>query len=141
MPLYHYTCEHAYSQIGEEGHLVPAINLADRTGRIQLMRDPVARLTSQIVWLTTMERPSRFGLGLTSVSLCCDRTRYRYRVTEEETLIKSWSDVRVDWPQTVVGALEALSGCKPLTWWLSRGPVAVEFAPPIRRRSHARVSP
>lgn len=127
MPLYHYTCRHAAEKIGESGHLLPAIRLASRPDRIKLMRDSIGRMTGQVVWLTTQESPTRWSLGLTSFSLCCDRTEIRYRVTEERVLIESWHDKRIDWPQRVVSELESLPGCLPLGWWISRGPVAVEL--------------
>lgn len=136
MSLYHFTCDHAYAKIGEAGQLLPAINLARKADRLAIMRDTNSRMTSQVVWMTTAHRPSRWELGLTRFLTCCDRMQHRYRVTEELVLMRPWSDVRLDWPRSVVVELEMDPRCLPASWWVSRGPVSVEYSPiPSRQRA------
>lgn len=64
--LYHYTCrEHGAPGIQRSGTLRPR---------------PHPLLNRYLVWLTDLETPDRWALGLTSITLCCDRTQARVTV-------------------------------------------------------------
>lgn len=133
MPLYHYTCDHHAEAIIESGVLKPAVLLATPAQKRYLARDIVPRWTSQVIWLTTLESVvwiNRCALGLTSESMVhCDRTRHRFKVTEERAVIEPWTMVRPHWPADVVQGLERMPGCKPSAWWVARGPLTCEYAP------------
>jgi hypothetical protein len=96
-------------------------------------------MVSQVVWLTTLEHLTPFnvnqcGLGMARMAELtgqkqCDRTQHRWQITEDEVPIMAWSDVRDAWPTTVVQELESLHGCRPETWYLSRGPLHARYSP------------
>lgn len=64
--LYHYTCD---------DHGAPGIV---RTGRLLPMWHPLLR--RKLVWLTDLDTPDRYALGLDVARLRCDRTRYRVTI-------------------------------------------------------------
>jgi hypothetical protein len=75
--LYHYTCEHAARELGYRGMLRPNVHpLLDG---------------ARLVWLTDMDVPDRFGLGLTSDSLSCDRLNFRYVAVDVNDAVR-WPD-------------------------------------------------
>lgn len=75
-----------------------------------------------LLWLTDLPKPDRAILGLTSHTLLCDRTEYRFTV--EEGAMLRW----VDWcrtnrvPRVLRDSLEG-PGTKPLHWWVATEPV------------------
>lgn len=108
--LYHYTCDHGHNLI--RGTVVPA----DILGRYANDGPHI------YAWFTDLAHPNRDALGLTSRILTCDRTRWRYRVTDARDLIH-WTHVRRDHPWSEV--LESAPGARPMHWWVSRHPVPV----------------
>lgn len=102
--LWHYTCEHSRSRIGEEGWLQP--------------------FASGLVWLTDLDVPVREALGLTSMLLTCDRTTYRYRVLDPSIGVP-WTKVRRDFPAEHRDELESAPGAMPMHWFVSALPVHV----------------
>lgn len=114
MTLYHYTCEHRYAQIGDPGTLLPAYRLADTLE---------GWWPSRFVWLTDLSVPDRYALGLDTGRGACDRTGYRYRVTDE-TGVRAWTDVRRGLIR-VRSVLEDVPGVRLRHWFVSTLPVPV----------------
>lgn len=113
MTLYHYTCDHGYAALGDAGNLVPAYDLApDRLEQWWPAR---------LVWLTDLAVPDRDALGLTRRIARCDRTAYRYRVTDEAD-VSPWIRVRRSFPAE---ELEWQAGVRPRHWYVSGVPVPV----------------
>ena len=112
MALYHYTCDHSHGLILAEGVLRP------RPGY----------LPRPLVWLTDLPTPNRDGLGLTSHTITCDRTAYRYRVTDDSRVLP-WLEVRRDFPRVLVNDLESVPGVRLRHWFISEDPVPVVFDP------------
>lgn len=107
--LWHYTCRHRAAMIGARGVLTP-------------LPQPVLDGVS-LVWLTDLAVPDVAGLGLTSLTLKCDRTEVRYRVTAGETM--AWNDwverAHVDHRTRS----ELTFGRRPRHWFVSTSPVSV----------------
>lgn len=103
MTLYHYCCDHSASIIAADGWLRPS----PHTG---------------LLWLTDLDKPDRWGLGLTMETITCDRTRHRF-TTEGEA--EWWPHycrrVGIGWKQRE--ALETHG--KPRHWFVSTEPLAV----------------
>lgn len=112
--LYHYTCAHGRAWIDDL--LVPASHQSGRA----------IGTPGEYVWLTDLARPQRDALGLTSHILDCDRTEYRYRVTNMADVLP-WTAVRRAWRWA--HELESAPGARPRHWWVSAGPVAVIYDP------------
>lgn len=148
MPLYHYSCPHGDRAIRADGGILrPAIAVATPGQRRTLRDNPFTARIGQVVWLTTMPgltwiNRQAAGLGMDNSVLApttrrrspnppriCDRTAYRWEVTEEDVPIEPWEDVRVFWPRWLVISLEGLPGVRPETWWVSRGPLRARFSP------------
>lgn len=110
--LWHYTCEHGYAALTETGVLVPGNHLGARVP------------TGSVVWVTDLQVPIRDGLGLTQVLAKCDRTAYRYRVTDASTVIP-WTRARRTFPPVWRHALEHAPGARPRHWFVSSEPVPV----------------
>lgn len=109
--LYHYTCAHAALGLGRRGVLRP---------------NPQPFLDGlPMVWLTDLEEPDRVGLGLSSDTLRCDRTEYRYRVTHSPGAAVPWRVFAEEWhiDRTVRATLEL--GRRARHWWVSVLPVEV----------------
>lgn len=107
MILFHYTCAHRFPQIRRAGKLIP---------------NPQPMLGGRaLIWLTDLEWPARAALGLTSVTLKCDRTEYRIRL-EDPADVTPWVDVRRHLPFWGVYALEHGDGVLPRHWWVSEVP-------------------
>ena len=126
--LYHYTCAHGCQAIGEEGLLQPLRVLMPREQRVgwEPWRLPIADL----IWLTDLNVPFREALGLTSYSLGCDRTTYRYRVTDA-SLCQPYVKVRRQLPRQLRIQLESAEGVMPRHWWVSLAPVPVVYDTPL----------
>ena len=107
--LYHFTChDHGEPGIDAAGLIIPS--------RHPLLPAHVA----PVVWLTDLFTPAP-ALGLTSVSLDCDRSEVRYTVTGDSA--EPWLDFaeRVGVPKRVRDAL-ARSG-DPRHWWVATRPL------------------
>lgn len=112
--LFHYTCQH--SMLGISSTLI--------------LRPFGAPRCPQVVWMTDLPEPDRDALGLTSTILACDRTEYRYRVTDTSD-VRAWHAVRRSFPIGWRLVLESAPGANPDHWWLSFRPVPV-IPDPIR---------
>jgi hypothetical protein len=108
--LYHYTCRHSHGEITDS------------------LRPFGAYVPGGLVWLTDLDVPMRDALGLTSVTLSCDRTAYRYRVTDEASCVR-WVDYRSKVDRVIVRGLEEAHGAMPMHWWVSEQRVPVAFDP------------
>lgn len=114
MTLWHYTCDHRWALIGDVGELLPAYRLTDVLGDWWPAR---------FVWLTDLSVPDRTALGLDVHKGACDRTTYRYRVTDE-TGVRPWTDVRRGLVRTR-HVLEDVPGVRLRHWYVSPLPVPV----------------
>jgi hypothetical protein len=104
--LYHYTCEHG--RAGIDGLLVPG--------------------PDGFIWLTDMAYPNRDALGLTMNYTRCDRTRYRYRVTDNSGAVP-WTTVRRSARPAWREWIEEAPGVRPRHWWIAIDPVPVVLDP------------
>lgn len=129
MHLYHYTCDHGRTQLGNAGVLLPAVaQRPDHGDRINLFP-----WQGWLVWMTDLDRPIREALGLTSVHLRCDRTAHRYRVTSLEHVMP-WGRYAHDHkvPREVRDEIEQAPG-RPAHWWVSLEPVPAVYDPVARK--------
>jgi len=115
--LWHYTCAHGRAGIGRLGLLKPPERL--QPGHQALLPRHMQWL-SRCVWATDLDRPDAEALGLTSTTLGCDRTAFRYRLTVPGSVIpwREWSrylDVEA------VAGLESAPGAQPDRWWVGSG--------------------
>jgi hypothetical protein len=110
--LYHFTCRDAAPLIAEDGELRP---------HRQVQLDG-----TKLVWLTDLEAPNRYEIGLTSHILSCDRMEFRFAADVEEPL--RWVDYLRDQPRDVRVAARYLAmatGAKPMHWYVSTVAVPV----------------
>lgn len=104
--LYHYTCGHGARGIRLAGQIKPTT---------------IYGTARKAVWLTDLDAPYREALGLTSHSLNCDRTAYRFIIDAPLGAIH-WIDARRHLPRATVEALESAPGAMPMHWWLAPQP-------------------
>lgn len=119
--LYHYTCQaHGEPGITNDGKLLP-------------IRQPL--LGRNLVWLTDMDTPNAWALGLTNHTLCCDRTQVRVTVHPLEHANKCGVHPWWYYRRTVHPALrEALEQTgMPMHWWVADLPVPVDTITPAAR--------
>lgn len=126
--LYHYTCDHSRAEITDT--LLPARYLLS----VKAFRSLgyTGQLLASFVWLTDLTPVTQlnaYKLGLDMVTLLCDRTRVRYRVTDPKGVV-SWLDVREQWLSSgrhtdVIRELELRPGAEPWRWFIKAAPVAV----------------
>lgn len=116
--LYHYTCvDHGEPGIRSKGKLLP--NLQPLLGR-------------SLVWLTDLDTPDAWALGLTQHTLCCDRTEIRvtakpFHGTDKTAVVPWWHYARNVEP--VLREVLETKGL-PMHWWVSPQPVtAIETMP------------
>ena len=107
--LYHYTCQHSRPGILAAGALRP---------------NPHPWLPEPLVWLTDLPEAWREALGLTSHTLRCDRTAYRFKAADTRTAIR-WLTYRRSLPVHVAAAIESTPGAMPAHWWISTTPVPI----------------
>lgn len=110
--LYHYTC----AQHGEAG--------IRRNGKVLPHYQPL--LGYPLLWLTDLDTPDMWALGLTNYSLCCNRTEVRVSVAPHDdsgnTLVAPWWHFARDHVDRFVRDLLEDKGL-PLRWWVSLAPV------------------
>jgi hypothetical protein len=130
--LFHFTCRHAAERIGQRGWLLPSVRLMSPLQLRNLPNDVL--MAGQAVWLATDRDATQRSLGFDGILSQCDRTEYRYRVTEPGA-VRPWTEVRTGWPPEVVAALEEGQDKRPETWWLGRGPMRARLtvAPALTR--------
>ena len=102
--LYHYTCSHGAAGIKQLGAVYPNWH---------------PWLDVPLAWFTNSPTPDPIALGLTSDTLDCDRTQYRFRALEVGSLVP-WlgSTVQAAAPLQVQVGLQSLG--QPSLWWISR---------------------
>lgn len=127
--LWHYTCAHGCQAIGETGMLLPIGRLAKPEALAKLNGHEWQK---HLVWLTDLDYPMRDALGLTSYVVGCDRTTYRYRVTDASNA-RRWVRFRRGLPGAL--DLDFAPGALPMHWWVSLEPVPVVFDPVMERVS------
>jgi hypothetical protein len=119
--LYHYTCkEHGAPGITKDQKLLPHRQFL---------------LGRHLVWLTDMDTPHAWALGLTNYLLCCDRTQVRVTVklaTDSDAAgIYPWWFYRRTIPPVLREALEQTG--MPTHWWVTDQSVPVDTITPTAR--------
>lgn len=113
--LWHHTCAHAADLIDVAGVLIPNSH---------------PWLPRPLVWLTDLEdAPPEVLFGF-PVTVTCDRTLCRYRVTDLSS-VQHWTVYAKRMHHTVRDRLEDLDGAMPMHWWVADRPVPV-VAPAVR---------
>lgn len=114
--LFHFTCSHGRRGIGKIGLAMPNAH-------------PLLPL-KPLVWMTTDDVPDREANGLTKRILTCDRTAYRYRVTDSSSAVPwlaSKQRLELEWfGELILADLEA-DPRAPELWWVSYDPVPVRL--------------
>ncbi len=110
MRFFHYTCAHSAPGIEKQRWL-------------QGREWPFWTAAGPLVHLTDLDVPDRYGLGLTSNTLNCDRTEFR--VTCWTTEAEHWPKFARTLPRPVRYELESADGALPMHWYVCRMPVAV----------------
>lgn len=118
--LYHFTCHHAYLAIGAAGALLPP--RWHMRGRIPADLPNWQRRAFDYVWTTDLPVADAAALGLTSHATTCDRTAYRYRITDRR-FCEWWPEV-TGLPRRYRADLELTPGVRPDHWWIASVPVA-----------------
>jgi hypothetical protein len=119
--LFHYTCrEHGEPGITRDQKLLPN-------------RQPL--LDRNLVWLTDMDTPHAWALGLTNNYLCCDRTQVRVTVHplshNEKCGVHPWWHYRRTVHPVLREAVEQTG--MPMHWWVTELPIpVVDIAPTAR---------
>lgn len=108
--LYHYTCLHAATLIRASRWLQP-------NPQVQLPDSPA------LVWLTDLDRPDIPALGLTSLTLQCDRTEYQVTTVTMDAV--HWPVYAKHLPGKVRAIIEASPGALPMHWWVAEIPVPI----------------
>lgn len=122
--LYHYTCL-------DHGH--PGIKVAN------ILRPwPQPMLAGHpLVWLTDLDPPDAWALGLTNHTLCCSRTEVRALVKPHDHAdqcgIQPWWHFARKLTRTIREVLEETG--LPMHWWISEQPVCVDTLTVIRPRA------
>lgn len=119
--LYHYTCDHGHSVLGQSGTLLPGSMLVDE--------DVPLPWPSQYLWLTDLDVPRRNALGLTQHVISCDRTQYRYRATNTTTTVRWLALTARDHHLAELGRVLTTRGADPRHWWVSTEPVPAVYDP------------
>lgn len=119
--LYHFTCsDHGLPGIERLGLLVP---------------NPRGLTPTPVVWLTDDPTPDRHDLGLTSLSLSCDRMEVRCVVENTRGAAMPWAYYCAK-RGTPVGMRDILEFERdPSSWWVSEKPLKVA----VVERVHGRV--
>lgn len=111
MTFYHYTCDHGRRCIGDSGKLMPH-------GSEDM---PL------VVWMTDLAEPDIIGLGLTSEILPCERWTYRYRITDERSVLPYTEIQHLIHPQVQLSLHHA--GSLPQHWFISFQPLSAVYDP------------
>lgn len=119
MKLYHYTCDHGAVIIRRSRWLMPHPQVA-------LPGSP------ELIWLTDLDVPDRFGLGLTSRSLACDRTQHRVTAAAAEHEVMPWTAYARGLSGDARRVLESVRGVLPMHWWVAQVPLPVVAVEAVR---------
>lgn len=120
--LWHFTTSSAFTLIGHNGVLYPAVVL---TPPKDLHRSPHTRaenMAKQLIWLTDLEE-----LDCDALRLPLGHVYHRYQMIPDGPPVTPWSLVRGAWPKAVVKELES-EGTQPDHWYVTRGPVHVIYS-------------
>lgn len=121
--LYHFTCTCGRDAIGPTGVVLP---IAHHTPEAVKRCPPDWRWMTEVCWFTDMARPDPVALGLTKRTIGCDRTEYRYRVTDPGG-VQPWRTAARELPRN---AWRLTRGDHlPGRWWVAHGPVPVVLDP------------
>jgi hypothetical protein len=105
--LWHYTCSHSLRGITADHALRPRVH-------------PLMPTAPPMIWLTDLDEPDRLALGLTSISLRCDRTEHRIAVNTDRAV--RWPTVARQLAAPAVRRqLELAPGALPMHWWIVAG--------------------
>jgi hypothetical protein len=107
--LYHFTCSHAAKSIERERWLRPNRHVS---------------LDHELVWLTDLDRPSIYGLGLTSTILRCDRTEWTVIVPQSDAIV-SWGSWAHEHKIGRQMRDELEYGAMPAHWYIAELPVPI----------------
>jgi hypothetical protein len=118
MKLYHYTCRDMARRILADGVIRPWPIMPDEGPRGEAIPTGLPDDTA-VVWLTTIDRPDRQALGLTSHVLNCDRTEVRFTVDVPAT---RWEDFAAFANPRWRRRKEKRR--RPWTWWVYAAPIA-----------------
>lgn len=107
---FHFTCRHCAESI-------------DRTLVLTPNRQPLLA-NLPLIWFSTQLSVPRGALGLSSITLECDRMERVYRVIpEDEHLVVRWADLKrtTEFTGYLNGArrLEAVRGTRPYLWMVA----------------------
>lgn len=128
--LYHYTCHCGRQGIGNTGLAKPMrMHSPDAVARCP----EEWRWLTELVWFTSQVRPDAVALGLTRETIQCDRTRWRYRVTDA-TGVRPWKAVARDLPRNAWQL--TVGDHRPGLWWVADRPVPVVLDANPRREGH-----
>ena len=130
MTFYHFTCAHSAPLIMQAGVVKPLGQLGKLAGRLP----PERHWMLDIAWFTDLEDPDREGLGLTSVTLQCDRTEWRVTVSDPSTLVP-WSQFARTRRIPSVQRQDLERYGRPAHWWVSEEPVPVTGCCNLREAS------
>jgi hypothetical protein len=108
--LYHYTCFHGARAI-------------ERDGQLRGNPHPFLPTAGPLIHLTDLDQPDRYGLGLTSFTLECDRTEYRCTVDTDAAT--HWPAYARRMPRALRERFEDCPGALPMHWYIATEPVAV----------------
>ena len=116
--LYHYTChEHGEPGITQDQKLLPHHQFL---------------LGRHLVWLTDMDVPHAWALGLTNHLLCCDRTQVRVTVHplsgKDASGIHPWWYYRRTIPPVLRETVEQTG--MPMHWWVTEQALPVSDITP-----------
>jgi hypothetical protein len=122
--LYHFTCDHAAERIREDGFIKPATMLHPVYAMIPRELQAIAKAAGSLCWFTDLERPpSNDTLGLTMLSIRCDRMQYCFEVIPDWGVIRWWMRARRQHKD--LWQLEEHPGVLPAHWFVSEHPVKV----------------
>lgn len=128
--LYHYTCHHGQAALRTHPVVLPAKVHTPAAFTQPAALSPIIQAMGSLAWFTDMADPDPWALGLTKNHLGCDRTRFRWRVTNTPRPPIRWGRVRATFPPGALNALELTdAGAQPARWWIATWPVLVTFDP------------
>jgi hypothetical protein len=123
--LFHYTCEHGAVKIRQDDSIRPASTLLEKLtyAMIPPSERDMARSIAHLCWMTDLHPPDRDALGLTMLSLTCDRIAFCFEVVPDWRVVQWWPRVRRN--HRGLWSLEEQRGALPAHWYVSEQPVKV----------------
>jgi hypothetical protein len=123
--LFHYTCFHGATKIRDDDSIRPANSLPEKLTYAMLPPETqdTAKAIAGLCWFTDLNPPDRDALGLTMLSLTCDRTSFGFEVIPDWRVVQWWPIVRRNYK--ILWPLETHDGAMPAHWFVSEHPVKV----------------